>query len=87
MQSKNFANFSSFLELDVKHQQPKGWAFKRFKSLLNDLEEQSDFLYLAHDSHAATIAELRQQGRIYQSTQNLVLLSASGVAKFEQGLS
>lgn len=87
MNAEDLSHFTSFLELDVRHQQHKGWAFKRFKSLTSELQEGGDFLWFHQLDDADLIGALREQGRIYASTANLVMLSASGVEKFERGLS
>jgi hypothetical protein len=87
MNSDELSHFTSFLELDVRHQQSKGWAFKHFKSLTAELQEGRDFLWFHQLDDADLITTLRQQGRIYASTANLVMLSPSGVKKFEQALS
>lgn len=87
MNAQDLSHFTSFLELDVRHQQHKGWAFKRFKSLATELQEGHDFLWFHQLDDANVITTLREQGRIYASTANLVMLSPSGLEKFEQALS
>lgn len=79
-------HFTSFRELDVLYQQDKGWAFKRFKGLHKTLIEGEDFVWFHQLNDAETINALREQGRIYVSTANLVMLSASGVSKITQDL-
>jgi len=81
MDLMDFSNFTSFRELDALQQQTKGWAFKRFKQLADQLVEGEDFVWLDHQQHAELITTLRAEGRIYNSTVNLVMLSKSGVTK------
>lgn len=84
MNELDFSNFSSFRELDVQYAQSKGWAFKQFKSIAASLIEGQDYLWFHQQEHAELIAALRSSGRIYASTVNLVLLSPSGISKFNQ---
>lgn len=77
----DFSDFSSFREVDESQQQTKGWAFKRFKALESSLLEGDDYIWLEQQTHAMEIEALRQAGRIYQSTVNLVLLSPNGKSK------
>lgn len=72
---------TTFLELDRRWRVPKGTAFRAFKRALPELQEGTDFHYLHSQRHAAEIAALRLAGRIYASSVNGVLLSATGIAK------
>ncbi len=76
----------SFKEIDARHGCTKGTAFRAFKRVRAELEEGSDFHYLDAATHAARIAELKRRGRIYASTVNAVLLSASGYARLKRHL-
>ena len=71
----------TFLELDRRWQARKGTAFRAFKRALPDLREGIDFIYLHAHRQADEIAALRVAGRIYASSVNVVLLSATGIAK------
>ncbi|MEZ5581602.1 MAG: hypothetical protein R3F37_01385 [Candidatus Competibacteraceae bacterium] len=76
----------SFKEVDQLHQRPKGTAFRAFKSLAGQLREGEHFYYLEADRHRAEIEALRQQGRIYLSTVNVVLLTEVGFRLIKQHL-
>lgn len=55
MNADELSHFTSFLELDVQHQQSKGWAFKQFKRLSGQLQEGQDFLWFHQQEDAALI--------------------------------
>ncbi|MEE4380180.1 MAG: hypothetical protein V2J55_22050 [Candidatus Competibacteraceae bacterium] len=76
----------SFKEIDTLHQRPKGTAFRAFKRLIEQLREGEHYHYLAADSHRAEIEALRQQGRIYPSTINVVLMTEVGYQLLKQRL-
>lgn len=86
MNAVNLSNCTSFRELDVQYQQLKGWAFKRFKALKNELEEGRDFFWFHQLKDADVIHSLREANRIYPSTANLVMLTSRGVGKLTQDL-
>lgn len=62
-------------ELDELLQQPKGFAFRLFKSNLDHLTENRDFRVLDHREQREEIARLRHDERIYAQSVNVVLLS------------
>ena len=65
-------------EIDVQLGQPKGSAFRAFKRQLETLEENVDFVVLSSRVDRADIERLRTTGRIYRSSVNVVILTASG---------
>lgn len=65
----------SFRELDGLAGTPKGSAFRCFKAIAPELAEHRDYRLLRPDTDAAEIARLRQDGRIYASSVNVVLLA------------
>ncbi|MDD9892849.1 MAG: hypothetical protein OXT49_04995 [Gammaproteobacteria bacterium] len=87
MNAVDLSNFTSFRELDVQYAQDKGWAFKRFKHLNTELVEGEDYVWFHQLDDAKLINQLREAGRIYASTANLVMLSPSGTTKITQDLS
>jgi hypothetical protein len=62
-------------EIDQQAIQPKGAAFRAFKQMEAQLRENQDYLLLRADQDSARIEALRQAGRIYQSSRNVLLLS------------
>lgn len=76
----------SFKEIDARHACPKGTAFRAFKRLGAELEEGRHFHYFAANTHAALIAELKAEGRIYASTLNAVLLTEAGYERLRAHL-
>lgn len=86
MNAVDLSNFTSFRELDVQYAKDKGWAFKRFKRLNSELIEDEDYVWFHQLDDAELINQLREAGRIYASTANLVMLSQSGLSKFQQDL-
>lgn len=71
----------SFKGLDERLGQAKGGAFRAFKRRRETLQEGVDFLRLDAVGDGGTIERLKAQGRVYQSSVHVVLLTASGVAK------
>ncbi|NJN48469.1 MAG: hypothetical protein HC808_20635 [Candidatus Competibacteraceae bacterium] len=76
----------TFKEIDSLHHRPKGTAFRVFKRLAEQLREDEHYLYLPADSRRAEIEALRQLGRIYPSTINVVLLTEVGYQLLKQRL-
>ncbi|MCP1728446.1 hypothetical protein J2T60_002446 [Natronospira proteinivora] len=64
----------TFRELDEAAHCPKGTTFRAFKALSDQLREGVDYVLLRADSDGARIESLRAQGRIYNSSVNVVLL-------------
>lgn len=62
-------------ELDERLARPKGTSFRAFKRLLPELTEGTDYWVLNPRQHAPGLARLREQGRLYPSTVNAILLS------------
>ncbi|WP_043113446.1 hypothetical protein [Solimonas soli] len=69
----NRAGWHSFRELDAAAGRDKGAAFRVFKALRPHYREGVDYVVLEHAADAAAIAALRQAGRIYASSVNVVL--------------
>lgn len=75
------AALTSLRELDGKWSVRKGTAFRAFKRALPGLVEGRDFIYLNAERERTEIERLRNARRIYASSINVVMLSASGIAK------
>ena len=86
MSSSDPTRLWTFKELDGLHQRPKGTAFRAFKRLEGCLREGEHYHYLDARSHGAEIAQLRQTGRIYAASVNVVLLTEAGYRLLEQEL-
>lgn len=68
---------SSFREIDLELALPKGSAFRAFKRLEPGLVQDRDYiLLLAGEDHEA-IGKLREAGRIYATSRNVVLVTAA----------
>ena len=65
----------SLREVDEPLTLPKGSAFRAFKKLLPELREGSDFRVLSPAEHGSEIRALREAGRIYNNSVNVVLLA------------
>jgi hypothetical protein len=76
----------TFKELDGLYQRPKGTAFRVFKRLEKSLREGEHYHYLNAQTHSAEIARLRQAGRIYTASVNVVLLTEAGYRLLEPKL-
>lgn len=70
----------SLKEIDQYFDVPKGTAFRAFKQLKEGFDEGDDFYYLNGTDDAAEIEELRQSGRIYETTINTLLFTQVGYA-------
>lgn len=70
----------SFKEIDQHFEENKGWAFKLFKAQRASLREGRDFMYLSAAEHSDQIANLKTTARIYASSVNAVLITASGLS-------
>lgn len=62
-------------EIDRQARQPKGAAFRAFKRLAPQLQENHDYHLLRTEHDSARIEALRAAGRIYRSSRNVLLLS------------
>jgi hypothetical protein len=76
----------SFKEIDELHQRPKGTAFRAFKRLGERLREGEHYDYLDAQTRGSEIEALRQAGRIYASSINVVLLTEAGYQAVRQEL-
>lgn len=76
----------SFREIDAKLGLPKGSAFRIFKRIEAKLEEGLDYFLLRADEDREAIDHLRTAGRIYASSRNVVMLSATTRDKVLTGL-
>jgi hypothetical protein len=68
-------DWRSFRELDEAAQQPKGTSFRAFRRLAPAWAEGCDYRVLDARRDCDAIRALREAGRIYPSTVNLVMLS------------
>lgn len=73
----DYQQWRGLLEIDRDAGQAKGCAFRRFKRLSATLVEGRDYIVLHHQDDATAIARLRDAGRIYQNSVNVILLSPS----------
>ncbi|NGY06123.1 hypothetical protein [Solimonas terrae] len=62
-------------EIDRAARLPKGSGFRMFRQLASTWTEGRDFVVLDPGQDAATIAALRESGRIYAGSIKLILLS------------
>lgn len=76
----------TFRTLDQQRETRKGTAFRAFKQTLDQLQEGDDHWCLDSHDDAAAIAELKDAGRIYPSSVNVVLLGQTAVARIFPGL-
>ena len=63
----------SLRELDEAARRPKGTAFRAFKALQGQLQEGRDFRLLEAAHDAQEIGRLRDAGRLYPSSRNVLL--------------
>jgi hypothetical protein len=68
-------------ELDERLARPKGTSFRAFKRLLPELAEDTDYWVLNPREHAPALARLREQGRLYPSSVNAILLSRAAAER------
>jgi hypothetical protein len=73
--------WTSFKELDEAQQHAKGESFKRFKAIEAELTEGTDYLWLSAIEHGEQIADLKQQGLVYSTSINVVLVSAATASR------
>lgn len=74
---------TTFREIDREMNAPKGTAFRAFKRVRGQLEEGRDFVVLDADRDRAEIDALKEAGRIYPVSVNVVLLdpAAAGLVR------
>ena len=70
-----YPDWVSLREIDSRAGAVKGTAFRTFKTLEPMLSEGRDYCLLDTHEHAADIAALKAEGRIYSSSVNVLLLS------------
>lgn len=68
----------SLKEIDQERDLKKGSAFLAFKQLKDSFDEGRDFYYLSASQDTREIEQLRNTGRIYETTVNAVLLTEGG---------
>lgn len=66
----------TFKELDQALGASKGTGFRRFKTILAELQENRDFRVLKSTTDATEIMALQASGRAYPQPAHIVLLSA-----------
>lgn len=76
-----YRDWHSLREVDVAWGRPKGSAFRAFRLREAALSEGEDYLVLHHQQDRQAINVLKQQGRLYLSSVNVILLSKQGLAK------
>lgn len=69
-----YPQWCSLREIDLTAGQTKGSSFRLFKRMNAQWQEGRDFVVLHHERHANAIAQLRNSGRIYANSVNVVLL-------------
>lgn len=72
---KAYREAVTFREIDEQLGLRKGDSFRMFKRLEDQLQEHQDYIVLRAGEDAETIALLRQTGRIYHGSINVVLLA------------
>lgn len=76
-----YRDWRTLFEIDQQNGWTKGSAFRRFKRIEAGLNEGQDFRVLHHQHDREAIESLREQGRIYASSVNLLLVSDSVAAR------
>lgn len=69
-----YPQWRSLREIDLAAGQIKGSSFRLFKHMNRHWQEGRDFVVLHHQHDADTIVQLRDSGRIYTNSVNVVLL-------------
>jgi hypothetical protein len=69
-----YPGWLSLRDLDTRAGLAKGAAFRVFKQLEPQLREGPDFVVLDHRLAQQAIVALKNDGRVYRSTINLLLL-------------
>jgi hypothetical protein len=72
-----YRQWRTLREIDLAAQRPKGSGFRAFKRMKARWHEGRDFLVLDHEKDAGSIGRLRDEGRIYAGSVNVVLLSGA----------
>jgi hypothetical protein len=75
------AGWLTLRELDERAGLPKGSTFRAFKKVAATLVEGRDFRVLDARRDAAEIEPLRQSGRIYRSSVNVILIAAAAAPR------
>ncbi|MDN5938219.1 MAG: hypothetical protein L0H83_06105 [Salinisphaera sp.] len=68
----------SLKEVDETRGVGKGTAVRAFRQLKEGLDEGRDYYYLSSNDDDAELETMRNQGRLYESCVNTVLLTVSG---------
>ncbi|HQU15253.1 MAG: hypothetical protein B7Z66_09020 [Chromatiales bacterium 21-64-14] len=76
----------TFREIDERHHRPKGTAFRAFKQRAGRWVEGREFHYLSNHEAGPWIEALRREGRIYDATVHLVLLTPAGYRQLQGDL-
>lgn len=75
----------SFRQIDEINGFTKGTTFRLFKHSGDALQEGRDFFYCPASEYRAWIETLQAAGKVYRSSQHLVLLTRAGYERL-QGL-
>lgn len=86
MTTLDMARLVSFRELDRAAGREKGAAFRCFKRLDPAPVEGEDFHLLRPEADADRLAELRETGRIYPASINVVLMEPATAERVERAL-
>lgn len=86
MTTLDTARLVSFRELDRAAGREKGAAFRCFKHLEPAPVEDEDFHLLRPETDAERLASLREEGRIYTASINVVLMEPATAKRIERTL-
>ncbi|MEQ6342603.1 MAG: ORF6N domain-containing protein [Gammaproteobacteria bacterium] len=73
------SHLKTFKQIDEMLSRPKGTAFRAFKRMQHRFIEGEHFYCVDARVDADAVAELRQAGKIYISTVNVVFITESGL--------
>jgi AcrR family transcriptional regulator len=71
----DYPAWQTLREIDAAAGTAKGTAFRRFRDLERELQAGVDYRVLHHAEDRETIASLRNSGRIYAGSVNVVLIA------------
>ncbi|KAA8985465.1 hypothetical protein [Halospina sp. K52047b] len=74
----------SFRQVDEMNGFTKGTAFRRFKHSGDALQEGRDFFYCPAPDYGQWIETLKAEGKVYQTSQHLVLLTRQGYERLQR---
>lgn len=83
----DYPAWQTLREIDAAAGTAKGSAFRRFRALEAQLQPGIDYRVLHHAEHRDTITALRNSGRIYAGSINVVLLAEAAAQRIATALS